>query len=417
MKRNIRLGALALPFLLIAIFAPESGAQLTQSDSSVQYMSISPRVESTIVRSAIVAMRHVAQARSDIHRKALADARRDLAEAARVMESIEDDLSTSTVKNLIAIARRHLEYERPEQVLHDLPPIYSFLDRISIYLPTDRAKLHLDRAKGLLERDDIKGADRELALADKSLMVVDVQLPLLVVKKHVAKAQGYLAAGNTKKADKALEVAEKRALLLYSKGDFPLFQAEQNIWQALLNYSTTKAGTYLEQARNYLNKATASGNARGKEEAGKLSQEVAELEKKLAGEGKVAESALKAAWEKSEALAERSAAYLAADISEEESTLKGENSLIEARLHVAYAETYQVTIMEPEKAVKELDAASSYLRQATKSGLAGPAARKKMLGLERIIVTLKESPGKSGPDIQEHYETVQNELSELIQKM
>jgi hypothetical protein len=416
-KRNIRFALLALPLLLIEISTPASSAQLTRDDAAVPHMSISPRVESTMVRSAIVAMRHVAQARSAIHRKALADARRDLADAARVMEGIEDDLSTSTVKNLIALARKHLEYERPVQVLHDLPPIYSYLENISIYLPTDRAKMHLDRAKGLLERDDIKGADRELALADKSLMVVDVQLPLLEVQKYVTKAQGYLAAGNAKKADKALEVAEKRALLLYTKGDFPLFQAKRNIWQALLNYSTVKAGPYLEQARNYLNKATSSGSARGKEEAGKLSMEVAELEKKLASEGKVAESALKASWEKSKALAERSAAYLAADISEEESTLKGENSLIEARLHVAYAETYQVTTMEPEKAVKELDTASSYLRQATKSRLAGPVARKKILGLERIIVTLKESPGKSGPDIQEHYETVQNEFSELIQEM
>lgn len=236
----------------------------------------------------------------------------------------------------------------------------------------------------------------------------------------MAKAQGYLAAGNAKKADKALEIAERRGLVLYTKGDFPVFQAEQNIWQALQNYSSARfaeAGPYLEQARNYLKNAASSGSASGKEEAGKLSKEVAELEKKLVGEKKVAESALKAAWEKSKALAERSAAYLAADISEEESTLKGENSLIEARLHVAYAETYQMTTMEPEKAVKELDTASSYLRQATKSSLVGPTTRKKILGLERIILTLKDSPGKSSPDIQEHYETVQKELSELIQKI
>lgn len=417
MKRNIRFGLLTMSFLLIAIFALASGAQLTRDGSAEPYMSISTRVESTIVRSAIIAMRHVAQARSDIHRKAFADARRDLTDAARVMDGIEDDLSTSTVKNLIAITRKHLEYEQPAQVLHDLPQIYSFLDNISVYLPADRAKMHLDRAKGLLERDDKQGADRELALADKSLIVVDEELPLLEVQKYVTKAQGYLAAGNAKKADKALEVAERRALILYTKGDFPIFRAEQNIWQALLNYSTAKTGPYLEQARNYLNKATASGSARGKEEAGKLSLEVAELEKKLTGDGKVAESALKAAWEKSKALAERSAAYLTADISEEETTLKGENSLIEARLHVAYAETYQMTTMEPGKAIKELDTASSYLRKATKNSLVGPAAHKKILGLERIILSLKEIPKEHDTTVQEYYETVTNELSELILKI
>lgn len=84
---------------------------------------------------------------------------------------------------------------------------------------------------------------------------------------------------------------------------------------------------------------------------------------------------------------------------------------------MAYAETYQVTTMEPGKAVKELDTATSYLRKATKNSLVGLAARKKILGLERIILTLKEIPKEHGSTIQEYYETVINELSELILKM
>lgn len=86
--------------------------------------------------------------------------------------------------------------------------------------------------------------------------------------------------------------------------------------------------------------AAVESSQNGKEEANKLSAELSELEKKLAGDGKVAESELKAAWEKSEALAERSKAYLSADLSEAETTLGVENNHIEARLHVTYAETY-----------------------------------------------------------------------------
>ncbi len=346
MRRIYLIVTTVLVIIFATMLSSPTFAQSVQADFTVPYKSITPQVESTIANTVIVALRQISQARADIHRKTLANARHDLAEAARLMESIRDDLSTAIAKNLIRIARNHLEYERAQQVLHDLPLIYSSLDRISVYLPTDKARLHIDRAKGYLERNDKGEADRELALANKSLIVVEVEQPLLGLQRYVTKAQGYLTAGNAGKADEALQIAEQRAMALYSGVNSPLVQAKRHIWLAFRNYSLARhaeAKTHLEQARNYLNRAAAGGSAKGKEEAGKLSQEVSELEKEMAGDGMVAESALKAAWEKSEALVERSTAYLDAGISDQETTLKGESDLIEARLHVAYAETYQVT--------------------------------------------------------------------------
>jgi hypothetical protein len=419
MKINFISGSAVITAFIALIFAAATHAEMVQSESTVPYKSITPRVESTIERTAIIALRHISQARSDIHRKTLTNARRELAEASRLMESIRNDLSTTTTKNLIQIARKHLEYEPAQQVLRDLPPVYSSLDMISIYLPTDKAKAHLDRAKSYLEKNDKKGAAKELALANSSLIVVEVELPLLRAQRFVTKADGYLAAKKGKNADEALQAAERRTISLSTSLNSPLFQAKQNIWLAFRNYSTAghaNTGSYLEQARSYLEKAAANGSAKGKEEAGKLSREVAELEKKVAGEGKVAESELKSAWEKSKALGERSAAYLSADIAEEETTLKEENSLIEAKLHVAYAETYQVTTMESNKAARELDTAYSYLQKAANSSLVDPSDRKKMHKIISILQELKANPAKNDALVQERYETVKKELTDLSVK-
>lgn len=200
----------------------------------------------------------------------------------------------------------------------------------------------------------------------------------------------------------------------------PITQAKLNAWLALRNYSSERrpeAGTYLKQARENLEKVIASGSATVKEEAGKLSQEVAKLEKNLAGEEKVAVSALRATWEKSEALAERSAAYISAGLSEEETTLRVENNLIEARLHVAYAEIYQVTTAEPDKATKELDKAYSYLKKAARNSLAGPADRKKIRRIDSALLALKANLDKSDAVVHERYDTIKEELTDLIQKM
>jgi hypothetical protein len=419
--KDHRTALLFLSLLLITIFTPSvSRAQMPQSASEVSYTSVIPQVESTIEKTTTIALRHISQARSDIHHKAFADAKHEITEAARLMETIKDDLSTTTVKNLIWVARKHLEFEQAQKILHELPPIYSSLEMISAYLPTDKAKLHIDRAKGFLERNVKQGAERELAFADKSLTVIEVELPLLKAQQYVDKAQGYLAAKDAGKADAALRAGEQRAMALYTGMHSPIFQAKHNIWLALMNYSSARradARTNLIQARVYLSKAASIGSTNGKEEASNLSLGLAELEKQLAGEGKVAGAELKAAWEKSEALVERSAAYLSAGLSEAETTQGGESNLIEAKLHVMYAETYQVTTFDQEKAIKELDKAYYHIQQADRSRLAGSADSKKIRVIGKIILLLMANPENNGFAVRERYETIKEELSDLIQKM
>ena len=407
-------------FASFTTFSNMSFAQSLQTDSPIPYKSLTSQEEATIGRTTIVVWRHISQARLNLHRKALPSARRNLAEAERLVETIKEVLSTAPAKNLIQIARMHLEYETAHQVLRDLPQIYSSLEMVSTYLPVDRAMLHIGRAKKALERNDKREANSELGLADTSLMVIEVELPLLRSQQYIQKAQGYLAAGNAGKADEALQTAERRMTTLYTGLNSPLFQARGNAWLAFRNYCAAgkgDAGRYLGQVRANLEKSAVGKSTTGKEKALNLSREIAELENKLAGEGTVAESALKAVWEKSVALAERSAAYLSADLSEEETTLRGDYNLIEARMHVAYAETYQVTTTEPDKTIKELDTAYSYLQKALTNPLAGPSDRKKIRGVEKILLSLKASPEKKDFVVQENYDKAREELSGLIQKM
>lgn len=408
-----------LPF--IALFVVEACAQMPQSEIAVPYKSITPGVDSAIYRTGIRAMVHISGARSHIHHNELPNARRELAEAVRLMDSIRDDLSTMPARDLIRIARKHLEYEQTRQVLQgDLPAIFAALNQESVYLPTDKALLHAGRAESYLQRDDKQKADRELALAEKSLIVVEVELPLLRSQQYVNKAQGYLAAGEAGKADAALQVAEQRVMALTAAMNSPLSLAKENLWLAFRNYSTARgpeAKTFLERARNYLDMAASGANAWDKEEAGKLSHEIADLEMKLPNGGKATESAFKMAFEKGEALVERSAAYLSAGLSEAETTLKGENSLIEARLHVAFARIYQITANDPEKAAKELDTARSYLHKALTGTLAGPSDRKVIGEIDGLLLGLKADTHKHGTDVQERYDTADEQLSGLIKEL
>lgn len=416
---------IAFKALVIALFAIPFHSNLTcaeslHADAPVPYKSVTTQEESTIEKTAIIALRHISQARSDIRRKEYTTARHDLDEAAKLMDSIRDNLSTATVKSLIKIARQHLEYEPAQQVVHELSPIHSALDNISVYLPTDKAILHIGRAKSSLDKGDKRGADRELALADKSLTVIEVEVPLTKTQAYVTKAQGYLAAQNAVKADKALQLAEQRAKAIYSGAKSPLFHAKQTMWLAFRNYSSSSRAeteSYLVEARKYLSKAETEGGAIAKEEVGKLRHEIEGLSKKLPAEGKVAESALKAAWKRSEALAERSVAYYSAGLSEAETTLGGEHILIEARMHVAFAETYQVTAAEPDNATREIDKAYSYIQKVTKSSLTGAADRMRLHRIGGILQALKATPEENDAAIQERYDTVKEELSDLIQKM
>ena len=408
--------------LLLATLWSFPSISWAQSDHAptTLYSPLLPKEEPPVRRAALLALRNISRARSAIHRNKLASARRDLAEAGLLLGTVRDDLSTAPVKNFIKIAREHLEYEQAHQVVQDFPLIYSSLAMISGYLPTDKAKQHIDRAKQDLERNDKRGADRELALADDSLIILEVEFPLTVTQQKVETAQGYLGAGKPGKANKTLQTAEETAITLYTgmnSPPFPLFEAKKNLWLALRGYPTPKVsdqGPFLEQARINLEKAAAGRSGARNEEAGRLSKEIAGLEQKLSSEGQVAIPELKAAWEKSKALAERDADYLAASWEKEMAGQAREDNLIEAKLHLAYAESYQMTTAEPAKAVGELDKTEAYFAKALKNGSLGLDARRKIAKLTKEVEYIKLHTEKRGADAQQSYDAISAELNGMV---
>ncbi len=405
-----------ISFLVIS----ETQAHTPQGNAGASFKGILPQEEFVIEKTGVVALRHIAQARTDIYHKSWASARREAKEANLLFDSIRDDLSTAVAKNLIAIARKHLEYEPAAKVERDLTSIFSALDRIETYVPTDKARRHLEQAREYLRKEDKQGADRELSRASRTLVVIQVELPILGAEKYIARAQGYLTQKNGQGADKALQAAERVIGPLTLGVESPLFSARNSFWLAVKNYSAARraeARTYIEQARTYLENAKKAGSAKEREEASKLSRGMDELEKKVESGSKDAESALRSAWERSEALAERSAEYLVIRLLGTESDLSGENNLIEAKLHVSYAETYQLTAREPDKVAKELAEADSYLKKAQQGGLADKATRKKLGTMESAVLSLKANPEQRDPSVQERYESIKEQLSELIKKL
>ncbi len=420
-EQLLKVGAVVTTlFVATAVVPGPTRAQAIRDNGPVLYGSVSPQVESTLERTAAVVLRHLSEARYDIYRKALPHAQREMSEAVRLLNTIRNDLSTATAKNLILIARNHLKYDTADRVLSDLPPIYDALDRISVYLPTDKARLHLDRARIYLAGRNKQGAEQELVHAAASLRVVEVDLPLLRSQRYVTAAERYLAARNPARADELLKLAEYAALALYRAEHIPLYGAKQDLWLAFRNYSALHNDTFrrfLAQARENLGKASAGLSPSGQEQIAALSRELSALAQKQATHEPIAEAALKGLWERSEALAERSVAYMSAGLSEAETTLAGENDIIEARLHAAYAESYQLTTHEPDKAAAELTKASGYVEHAIGSRSVSPADRKKLRAIGAFLAYLTAHPGSGDAAVQDRYDAVIEGLDGLIQTL
>jgi len=414
-------GIVAVVLFVATVFSPHpTRAQSPRDSSPMPEGSISPQVESTLERTAAVALRHISEARFDINRKALPHAHREMSAAVRLLKTIRDDLSTATPRSLIRTARNHLKYDTAAQVLNDLTSLDDSLDRISTYLPTDKTRSHIDKARMYLVGGDTRGAERELDRADRSLKIVEIDLPLLKCLRYVTVAEGYIAARNPDKANEVLKLAERTARALYRAEHIPLNRAKQDLWLAYRNNSTQRKERlllFLERARESLGQASPGMSPAGQEEIGSLSREISTLRQRQAVHEPIAEATLKGLWERCQALVERSAAYLSAGLSEAETTLSGENDLIEARLHVAYAETYQVTTGEPDKATGELAKASGYLEHASGSRTVSPADRKKLQGIGSILDYLNAHSDKGDAAVQDRYDAVTDELDGLIQNM
>jgi len=153
-------------------------------------------------------LRHIAQARSDIHNKDADAAQAELGQADKLLDIIREALPTTSIKDRIWVAKKHLEYEDTQEVLPGLVPIYSSLNEMMDIMPAKAARGQLDKAKEHLKAGDKSNARKALDATDAALQYTEVDLPLSTTRHLVAQARADIGKKQLDEADKTLQAAE-----------------------------------------------------------------------------------------------------------------------------------------------------------------------------------------------------------------
>ena len=248
------------------------------------------RIERTAAADVIVSvggriLRDIAQARADIHRDYPLRAEEGIDGADRMLDLIEQSMPTAEARQRTWVARRHLEYEKTQDVTADLVPIYAAVGRVESLAPADSIRGHLDRTKRRLDKGDREAARRELARADQELLFVEVDLPLSSTRRHLADAREALAMGELDRAGAFLQKAEDDLAFLTDAARSPLAAARWSLAKAVAVYTrgdAEGAEHYVTLARRSLERASDDASEASQETLNALVGESRRLEGRLA---------------------------------------------------------------------------------------------------------------------------------------
>ena len=330
--------------------------------------SISPQEEQVISSAASKILRHIAQARADIHNKDLESAKTQLGRANTLLDIIKTSLPTTEIRDRIWVAKKHLEYEDTQEVVPDLVPIYASLNEVVDYMPVKEAKTHLDKAKSHLKKGDKKAAVKELDATDASLMYTEIDLPFNTTRRLVANATADLDKSDTKAADQSLKTAEDNVSFMTVGIDEPLVPAKTALWRATRDYAK---GAYdgakheLGTAIGYLEQSADSTDSFVRDETSTLLTQARELEGKIAKGGDATKAQLDLLWQRTEALSDRALHYISTGWSRLRNSDDLKADLIEAKLKLDYARIDQITAKDAPRATADLKQAVDYLVKAT----------------------------------------------------
>src|ERR1039457_2697374 len=303
MKTIISVALIAAIFLLGTLFAGNVRADgIEEKVTVIPGRTNTPSEEATISSTALKVLRHIAQARADIHEKELLKANEQLKNALTLIAIIRASEPTDKIKDRIWVAKKHLSYEDTETVKKDLIPIYASMDDIEEFIPTNtNAREHIVKAKKHLENDNKKGATEELKLAEDAVVYTEIDLPLGDTERYVKAAQTFLAKKESKKAAEALKSAEDGVQYLSVMDTSPVYKARKSYWSATQNYAAGKldaAKADIKEAKAYLVKAGKTANAKTKTEAEKLVKDIDAIEGKMDKGGHETELELKKLYER-----------------------------------------------------------------------------------------------------------------------
>jgi hypothetical protein len=255
-----------------------------------------PYDDATISSVALKVLRHIVQARSDIHAQELRHAQKELKVAHSMVDIIEAMDPTDKIRDRIFVAYKHLAYERAEAVLKDLLPIYTSLDDIEVLEPMDKVREHVNKAKQHLEKGNNQGAAEELKMANDQLFFTEIDIPLRDTRKHVLNAQAFLVKMETQKADVELKSAEDGVQFLSAWDTMPGTQARTSFLRATGSYISGRmeaAKADLSEAKAFLEKEAETAEAADRTEIEKLIKDVEMIQAKLTTFDKQTEGEIK----------------------------------------------------------------------------------------------------------------------------
>jgi len=354
--------------VLPAAYASPS-PKLMEKMSFEKGKAISPEEERIISSAATKTLRHIAQARADIHDKDLGAAKTDLERTRTLLDIIKTSMPTTKIKDRIWVAKKHLEYEDSEEVMPDLVPIYASLQELEDFMPVKDAKAHLDKAKSHMISGDKKHASEELKAMDAALIYTEIDLPLATTRRQVASAVSDLEKNNGAKADKALKVAEDNVVFLSVDVDEPIVSAKSSLWEAIHDYGSgayDQAQKDLALASGSLQKAVKSGDAFVSKEASNLLQRVKAIGGRINHKDDTLVLELDQLWRRTAALSDRAMDYMSTGWSRFRAGSDVKSNLIEGRLYLSYARIDQFYEKNAKGAKNDFSQAVKYLNTAAK---------------------------------------------------
>lgn len=392
---------------------PLLAADLQEEVTVAPGRTISTDEERILSRAAARTLRHIAQARAEIHAKDLQGARDELQKARALLEIIKTQRPTAKLIDHIWVARKHLDYKTTEEVAEDLIPIETELMDIEDLVPTEQARKHLAKARSHLKKGDKSGANEALQGVENALVYIEVDLPVSATDAAVTEAVHQLAAGKPDVADLALARAENSVQFLAIEAEAPLGQASRFLSMARQDYANKDLAAVkrdLRNAQQWLGQVGKETEQDMRSEVDRLSQQLDALTQRLEKGGEGLTAALDGAADLAVAMAEREVEKVATGWQRHHVMPDLGEYLSRAKWQVAIAENIRFSARDDKAgAIKYLDDAVQELKQAQKVTGLSPA---KAQQVDQALAALDAA--RQHPDERQAYEQARAILTRLL---
>lgn len=400
-----------------------------ENSQMVEGNTLCPQEDMRLASTAAKVLCAIAQARGSLHAKDIPQVTIELEQARALIDLIKATHPTTRVKDHLWVAKKHLDYESTEKVAQDLIPIDLALANLEYLIPIEEAKSHLEAAHKSLTNKDRAAAKKYLEAVEHALVYTEVDLPLAATEHHIVMAQELLTHNKPKKAEACLEDAEAGVEFISLRVDVPpIGPARQSLWHGMEAYA---AGNFeavkidLNQAGVWLTHAVQTRDQGVKAEATAIAGELRTLAGGTRQNGSMVATALQGLWRKTTALTEREAAVAmvrwqnfrkqpATDAPLQNWT-KIKVDLTDAKFYLTYAEIFEFTTHEPNKAKMALEKAQMHL--STAENLADGRVKVDIEALGQESALIHKALMKEGQSDMSRYMKVKNDVHQILQEL